>query len=438
MLNLASDVKENVFSLELITVMLIYYNIYSKSPYFQMIGDSVGIGSDFNILLVISTGFIVLYRYKRQEMRISRIGAVALAIYGLFAFYAAISMFWTLSSTYAIWKLTRILIMIPWMFFLGIVITQESDRFSRFIFLLSIFSVLVSIEIIYAFLINSSRWILTDLDYLSVSRPIGFGILIFLYYTSQYNEINYSLGLAGLIGLMFSTMFLTGARGPLVSLVLAGSLFVILSLYHSYKYREVIIERWMATLAACSSLVGIVMYGFLLLFGIELRTIERLLILLGDNPGDSAAGRIDFFFASVDFWLQKPITGHGIGSYALLYFGEDSQHYPHNLLLEIGVELGLIGLVIMSSLLVLVVSWLFWQYITRDNRESVLLLSLFIYMFLNTMITGDMSINRDLFLILGLMILPTKYHKTGLEEYFSYFKDRIRKLLRLVQKKQAN
>jgi O-antigen ligase len=87
------------------------------------------------------------------------------------------------------------------------------------------------------------------------------------------------------------------------------------------------------------------------------------------------------------------LLGWGIGGWSMYYYSEDNRVYPHNLVLEVLVEEGLLGFITLAYLLMTVSKTL------RSNLEIVeehcpYLLPLWIYLVLITMFSGDIDDNR--------------------------------------------
>jgi len=107
--------------------------------------------------------------------------------------------------------------------------------------------------------------------------------------------------------------------------------------------------------------------------------------------------------------FPRNIVGLGIGGFSVFYNGYDAPRglYPHNIFLEIGSELGILGLfafifVICKSIIVafdnIKKSKLEWNYYINIS----LLMSL-IFMLINSSVSGDINDNRLLFTTLGLI-----------------------------------
>jgi O-antigen ligase len=72
--------------------------------------------------------------------------------------------------------------------------------------------------------------------------------------------------------------------------------------------------------------------------------VEESHSLLKITPRDIAANsRVELAKASLNAWWEAPILGQGIGSFALYSSGWDERSYPHNMILEVLAEQGIVG-----------------------------------------------------------------------------------------------
>jgi len=74
-------------------------------------------------------------------------------------------------------------------------------------------------------------------------------------------------------------------------------------------------------------------------------------------PGGTIAKRIEFYDSALNAFIQHPVSGLGLGGWSVFYSGQGiagqgMPKYPHNFLLEVASEQGLLGLVLLVALLV--------------------------------------------------------------------------------------
>ena len=92
--------------------------------------------------------------------------------------------------------------------------------------------------------------------------------------------------------------------------------------------------------------------------------------------------------------------GYGIGSFGLLSWGEDVRFYPHNIFLEVALEMGVVGFFFFSVLILI-------------GFKSFYKNNLFFYLFLislvNAQLSGDLVGNNYIFIFLFLSVSYKKY-----------------------------
>jgi len=132
------------------------------------------------------------------------------------------------------------------------------------------------------------------------------------------------------------------------------------------------------------------------------------MLVLTQGGGASFLLRMDFFKSSLKAFYENPILGLGIGGFSIYYSGIDRRLYPHNMILEVGSELGILGLASYFFLVTFGLSYLlsFYKNYEKEKKYSYLLimvLSVFVFSFLNTMISGDINNNRLFFAWIGVI-----------------------------------
>ncbi len=146
--------------------------------------------------------------------------------------------------------------------------------------------------------------------------------------------------------------------------------------------------------------------GLIILFlesiGVHLKTVSRFLALMQPDGGTSGGSRIWLFENALRLWAETPFLGHGLGSFALQMGWVDNRAYPHNIILEILVEMGVVGLCLWGLVVFLVI-----KNITHSRLRNSSLFSLgvmyLVFTGVNTMVSGDLVDNRFFFAILGLI-----------------------------------
>lgn len=118
-------------------------------------------------------------------------------------------------------------------------------------------------------------------------------------------------------------------------------------------------------------------------------------------------GRPERFAVAIDLWLRSPLWGIGSGQFAMGLHGNDIRDYPHNILLELMAETGVLGLSIFSIILYRSIRKA-KKLIQNSNLQKKymgrFLITMLAFTFWNAMVSGDINDNRELFVIIGIIL----------------------------------
>ncbi|MBT3418313.1 MAG: O-antigen ligase family protein [Flavobacteriales bacterium] len=188
----------------------------------------------------------------------------------------------------------------------------------------------------------------------------------------------------------------TGSRGPIASILIT------MTLYFFLNFRK-LFWRFIVLLSLLISLVFITGFHNQLL---EVKTVSRVFMNVQDGGGGkSTSGRTILFQTSIDEIIEYPL-GVGFGNWEV--YSKDRStlslkklFYPHNLLLEILCEMGFVT----SIIFILYVVFILLNTIIKlkNNVGLNILFYTFAFLLLNSMISGDLSDARLLFVVLSLL-----------------------------------
>ena len=240
-------------------------------------------------------------------------------------------------------------------------------------------------------------------NYLGSGYVCGMGGLLLFSSLFFVNNQKYTKKL--LIMLSFAlcilAMLFAGGRGPLLFFIIASAIPFLPKINAASKTMKL---RKCAIYAIPALTIVAVLVGYLAAkYQIVFTTIDRIMVLFESGMGNSAGARLHHWQESITLFLNNPF-GYGIGSYPILSQGEDIRLYPHNIFLEIAVELGIVGLFLFLLQLFLGLYQLMKTNSFIQNefiRKAILML--FIFLFGGALISGDLHDNRLLFMSLGLM-----------------------------------
>ena len=92
---------------------------------------------------------------------------------------------------------------------------------------------------------------------------------------------------------------------------------------------------------------------------------------------------------------DAPIFGHGLGSYGLIVYGTDFRAYPHNGVLEVWFEAGILGLISFMAFILM-------SFFVAMKRKHFALACIIVFLMLNFLKSSSLDELRLLFLVCGL------------------------------------
>ena len=421
------SVRENVvqtfsacFSFEIVFALFLFAGSYKQLPWLAWIPANVTVVA-LGLSLLAAAGAILRgnVRSPRNGIRPPRNGIILTVLFAAFVLYALVSLSWSPGGNYARGKALRLVVATSWALAgPALIIAAQRRRIHRFLGATTVIGLFTA-----AMTLLSSEGIVMNpsANYLIAGRVIGLEALAMLYYSLVRTWGTWRrFTAATAIAISVIALAVGGGRAPFVATLLAA--IGLMSVLAVLRTRAVNTEHTTATDGGKTSLqiiayasVGIigtvVSTGVLLIIGWIPRTIARL-ITVSTVPGSSLGSRFGFWEASVSVINTRPLLGYGLGSWPIVTSGGVAD-YPHNIVLEVMVELGVVGLV----LLLLVIGFGFVTAL-RTMRSGThltgwLLLTLAGFMLINAMISSDVNGNRYLFAYIGLLIAPTLGSKSA-------------------------
>ncbi len=215
------------------------------------------------------------------------------------------------------------------------------------------------------------------------------------------------------VGFFALVLLLVGGRGPCIAAVISAATIPLIN--YQGRGRKSLLNRRRGSIVAMVAVSVVAAYFFWNHVNNrgELRTLHRLEALIaGEDLGGSAEARLNLWKASVRFWKESPYFGHGLGSFPVLYWNEDARSYPHNIFLELAVETGTVGVLLLLLLLFTAFRNLTSVGRLHDDPLRLLVAVLVVNAFLQVMISGDIPDNREFFGLLGLTCLVNRKVKS--------------------------
>lgn len=367
----------------IVKVLLTYFNI----PTFV----DLTILSAFLLLIVI----IINLHKNNYKIELNKNQIISVFIMFLILISIIFSLFYTSSENYAYTKTLHFFTILI-SFIYPIVIKKFSIKkfFTFFILSTLIISIIYTplffkaYAILYTVNVNAKAEMIYG-SYLMVGYIIGISIILNVFSNLYNTKIKLLITI-----ILFGILFITGARGPIVFLLLT---FMLYSINIVLIKRRINLKKIILTFSIIL-IVLIPISSKINLDEIFERSINRL-ISLTENSDNSANDRIERFL----FVLEKVnhtnlIVGHGFGSFGIEFDKIDERSYPHNIFLEFLFELGLIGLILYLLLLYMITKKLI-------NTKDFLLFSSFIFLLLNSMKSLSITDSRIMFTFFAIILI---------------------------------
>lgn len=200
----------------------------------------------------------------------------------------------------------------------------------------------------------------------------------------------------------------SGARGPLFSFILILILFLF---YNRFKFKIPRIKTVVFLIIVFSVFASYSVMKLDLNTLFE-RTIDRIVNIRTNASALDRIVRADFVIDTID--AKHLFFGYGFGSFGQEFSGVDARSYPHNIILELLFELGVIGVILYL---------LFLLPIIRAVIKSRQFISsaLFLYVTLNSLKSLSLSDSRVLFgfySIILIIYLQKKSHRLSSNKEF--------------------
>ena len=233
--------------------------------------------------------------------------------------------------------------------------------------------------------------------YLTAGNPIAVGFIISLVHYFYYDSKK-------LFWLILS-IFFTGALGVSLSrgalifsiLIILFLIFFIIDMkFNSIRIKKKHFFRYLVfIIPILSSLIYISL-------NVE-RTKSRLIRMTSIKHELLSGGRGALWKDSWEGIVDSPFFGYGLGGNGLVVGSDDN--YPHNLLLQIWLDGGIVAL-ILGVLFLSYPIYLFFKNIrkTKYNLNSILMLSLYVFYFFNYSKSSNFYTARDI-IIMGILLV---------------------------------
>jgi hypothetical protein len=235
------------------------------------------------------------------------------------------------------------------------------------------------------------------------SRWMMIAVLIILFNKNKYSKFLYLL-----IPLFLFMSFTAGSRGPIYSFL------IVIFFYFLFTFRKNFFKIIIFSLVALISILTLSLTENDK--GAGSQSTSRVF-----NISTGSYSRIDRVDRSLKLVFNAPF-GVGIGNWAqesnkLSNHQHEDKQYPHNIFLELINESGIIVLLIFIILLMTIFDASLCLLFYEDRYYFIrLTFILFVYLFINSLVSGDIIDNRLMFIMLALFIKERLVLNKGLDD----------------------
>lgn len=233
--------------------------------------------------------------------------------------------------------------------------------------------------------------------FIGVYNPIWVSRIVFefllIYFLFQSRGKSFSL-IFVFIGLYIT--YISGSKGALLSFIIVMFL---------YLYNEKVITKKL-TFSVIIFFIVMLIYAYLNLDQ-ESFFYQRFLLPVPDSVSEDIylESRVIVWPKTIILFFEQEVTsllfGNGLGEFGTFYLGQPSSEriYPHNVILELLVEFGLVP----TSILIV---YVFNKYMNTKTKFKYL----FLYFFINANFSGDLLLNEFMFFYFGFILFHQKIH----------------------------
>ena len=386
-------------------------------PFFEVV--------DYTFLFTIFIWLGLFRLYFIKKWRIPDWSKSIFGIYTLFCIILLFSGFYTPSPNYGWQKIMRFIVFNTTMFITPFIIIKNIRDSKRTLFwfrnLLIVIVVTMMGYILYFLAISSGISLLLRVSILGANPitvgsflAIGAGMIVILISRSAFK---YWTLYIPILGILIIAIIATGSRGPLFSFLLGVLLFGIFFEKKNQKqlllfFLFSVIFLVIALLVLPENLTGRYL---------NYTTGELVIQREGVKRLSTIAMRLQYWELSISEWLRSIKTvliGVGSGGFSSFYILRDYKFYPHNMFVEVLLELGVIGL----SLLVL-----FWYKIAKilisiKKIESISIINAMwivaaVISFLGAQFSGDINGNRVVWMFAAIALTSVYSEVNKNEQY---------------------
>ena len=394
-------------------ILLILYLVVGTVPNLDSLDKVVTQWLYLNFLNTFALFFLVIKGYPLKKYFFNKTSILFLALF----IWSSISLFFAINKVESIVVLSQLFAIII-TFIITMICLSEIERPFRFISNILSFYLIVELITIYLPFLNSATAL--DQIYSRSSLFLGFAANVnitafsiiykipFLIYSilqlKKFKIISFISSFVIFALIIFASGTLNSTRGAIITYTSLAPVLLIISIviyFKSKEYKLMIIS----IIYSLSVIISFPFNSYLSdFFGKSEKNITNrisslnVLIEEGNVTDESINQRKSFYSQALSVIINNPLTGIGIGNWKIKSIDTNKEniigytvpYHVHNDYLEIGAEIGLVGLLIYLTILFfgfknVVINFtkiIFTRSKLLENSFICVAISLFIYIFL--------------------------------------------------------
>ena len=361
---------------------------------------------DLTVLFGIFTALGILWAVMQKRVRPAPPPFSMYFPFLIISCLSALSLMYTVAPVYGLEKTIRFTTLTTLAFFAPLYLFQARGKFKNFLITFIVVALGMLFDMFSKVGLGTREGDAVSAfgsDYLPVGSIMAaaFIIILLYFFLSDRSPARRALYILVFCPLILYGLMVSGARGPLISLVLTLAVIPVVSRRSDTESRR--LRVWVLLVLILGGAYFSYTYQ-------EFERMTRRMALFTEGGGASALERINMVKVALEAMSTMPysLTGLGIGGFSVYYGAFDSVRgvYPHNILLELGSEIGVAGLLAGAFL----IAWSLKRgyhvikgsagrnYYTAVSAFSVLLCSL-----IEALKSGDLNDNRLFFAMAGFL-----------------------------------
>ncbi len=242
----------------------------------------------------------------------------------------------------------------------------------------------------------SDRYSLDEsIDVIGLGRTMGEVSLILLFLIVRSESVRTRALLALALAPCAITFVSSGSRGPVIGMVVA-----LPSVLLWRAASPALAKRLALSLVAVGAMAVVAVVAL-----VPPEATQRSLSIFETTHEEGDTSRFVLWGEALHAFsdnITHALVGIGTGGYAAI--SQNGALYPHNIVMEVGSELGVLGLIALGAFVLSVIARLLGLLARRgeDAGWAGLLLTLFVFSLVNAQFSGDVPYNTGLFLWAGL------------------------------------